>query len=108
LREKLEADCESDPSAANSAKLADCVTNQEIENAAKKYAFQGFVMSSAKEKKGLNKVFHTAFKVVFQMKNMDNNRVQPGSDAATADPSKPPGPSRSGAKEGGCCGGKKK
>lgn len=101
------ADCESDPSPANNAKLADCVTNQQIEDAAKKYAFQGFVVCSAKEKKGLNKVFHTAFKVVFQMKNMENKGYQPGAGATAADPSKPPGPSRSG-KEGGCCGGKKK
>ena len=58
LREELERNGDQD-------RLRDCVTNEEIENAAKKYAFQGFVMCSAKEKKGLNKVFHTAFKVVF-------------------------------------------
>ena len=56
------------------ARLRECVTEAEIEQAAKKYAFQGFVQCSAKEKKGLNKVFHTAFKVVFQMKNIDKQR----------------------------------
>ena len=49
-------------------KLSECVSYSEVEDAAKKYAFQGFVLCSAKEKKGLNKLFHTAFKVVFQMK----------------------------------------
>ena len=68
LREELER-------SGDEAKLRECVTNAEIEQAAKKYAFQGFVVCSAKEKKGLNKVFHTAFKVVFQMKNM-NNRTE--------------------------------
>ena len=63
LREELER-------SGDEARLRECVTNAEIEAAAKKYAFQGFVVCSAKEKKGLNKVFHTAFKVVFQMKNM--------------------------------------
>ena len=67
LREELERQ-------GDEAKLRDTVSNADIEAAAKKYAFQGFVMCSAKEKKGLNKVFHTAFKVVFQMKNIDKQR----------------------------------
>ena len=71
MREELEK-------TGDTARLADCVSNQEIEQAAKKYAFQGFVVCSAKEKKGLNKVFHTAFKVVFQMKSMDKNRAGGG------------------------------
>ena len=37
---------------------------------AKKYAFQGFVECSAKEKIGLNDVFKNAFKVVFQLREM--------------------------------------
>ena len=61
-------------------------------------------MCSAKEKKGLNKVFHTAFKVVFQMKNIDKQRIGQGN--AAVDPSKPPGPTRN-SNGGGCCGGKK-
>jgi len=60
-------------------------------------------MCSAKEKKGLNKVFHTAFKVVFQMKNMDKNRSMPGNQI-TNDPSRPSGPVK---EKSGCCGGKK-
>ena len=100
LREELERSERQE----DRAKLADCVTNEEIEQAAKKYAFQGFVMSSAKEKKGLNKVFHTAFKVVFQMKSMEKNRATPG--AGPVDPSRTPGPGSS--SSSGCCGNKKK
>ena len=66
-------------------------------------------MCSAKEKKGLNKVFHTAFKVVFQMKSMDKNRAGGGAAGATQIDPRPPGaigdPNR---KPGGCCGSKKK
>lgn len=102
LREELEK-------TGDTARLADCVSNQEIEQAAKKYAFQGFVVCSAKEKKGLNKVFHTAFKVVFQMKSMDKNRAGGGAAGATTIDPRPPGaigdPNR---KQGGCCGNKKK
>ena len=58
LREELEQN-------GDVEKLKDCVTTEEIEAAAKKHAFQGFVECSAKEKRNLNKVFHTAFKVVF-------------------------------------------
>jgi len=61
-------------------------------------------MSSAKEKKGLNKVFHTAFKVVFQMKSMEKSRSQ--NAGGPVDPSRPPGPGQDG--KGGCCGNKKK
>ena len=64
LREELER-------SGDEARLRECVTNAEIQAAAERYAFQGFVVCSAKEKKGLNKVFHTAFKVVFQMKEMN-------------------------------------
>ena len=49
-------------------KINECVSNEEIKEAARKHAFQAFVVSSAKEKTGLNQVFHTAFKVVFQMR----------------------------------------
>lgn len=97
LREELER-------SGDEAKLRECVTNAEIEQAAKKYAFQGFVVCSAKEKKGLNKVFHTAFKVVFQMKNMNNrpgpNAPQPGAANTSGGP--PPGKAKTG-KQGGCC-----
>ena len=85
------------------SKLASCVSNQEIEQAAKKYAFQGFVVCSAKEKKGLNKVFHTAFKVVFQMKAINNPTAGGGQNTSN------PGPIGSGPtpvnpkKKGGCC-----
>lgn|ERR1719469_292712 len=99
LREELEKE-------GNEAKLRECVTNAEIEAAAKKYAFQGFVVCSAKEKKGLNKVFHTAFKVVFQMKNMNSNNVRAGDSAVnTANGGPPNGGAQS---SGGCCGNKKK
>ena len=46
-------------------RLKDIVTTDQIKEKAKKYAFQGFVECSAKEKIGLNDVFKNAFKVVF-------------------------------------------
>ena len=58
LREEYERNGDTD-------KLRDCVSEADIAKAAKDYAFQGFESCSAKEKKGLNKVFHKAFKVVF-------------------------------------------
>ena len=97
LREELERN-------GDETKLRECVTSEEIEQAAKKYAFQGFVECSAKEKKGLNKVFHTAFKVVFQMKNMDKART-PGVQAQ--DPSKPPTATGKNVNKKSCCSGSK-
>ena len=98
LREEIER-------SGDEAKLRECVSDREIEQAAKKYAFQGYLTCSAKGKQKLNKVFHTAFKVVFQMKNMDRDRSGGGQGAASVDLSKPPSTKPSG---GGCCGGSKK
>ena len=84
------------------AKLASCVSNQEIEQAAKKYAFQGFVVCSAKEKKGLNKVFHTAFKVVFQMKAI-NNPTPGAQNNANLNDRNSAVPNPVNKKKGGCC-----
>ena len=69
LREELEKNGDTEG-------LKNCVSDAEIEEAARKYAFQSYVSCSAKEKKGLNKVFHTAFKVVFQMNNISKNGAQ--------------------------------
>lgn len=49
-------------------RLDEVVSADQIKEAAKKYAFQGFVQCSAKEKNALNDVFKTAFKVVFQLR----------------------------------------
>ena len=84
------------------SKLASCVSNQEIEQAAKKYAFQGFVVCSAKEKKGLNKVFHTAFKVVFQMKAI-NNPTPGAQNNANLNDRQGSVPNPVNKKKGGCC-----
>ena len=99
LREELEA-------AGDQERLRDCVSDADVEEAAKKYAFQGYVVCSAKEKKGLNKVFHNAFKVVFQMKNIEKGQGNAGRANVPVDSSMPPGASAS--KSGGCCGSKKK
>ena len=92
LREELER-------LGDHEKLKNCVSDAEIEAAAKKYAFQAFVMCSAKEKKGLNKVFHNAFKVVFQMKAIEKNPPAGGADASIGGPPSG-GPVK---KKGGCC-----
>ena len=57
--------------------------------------------------KDLNKVFHTAFKVVFQKKEMDANNGQAATPQA-GDDSIIVQNTQSSGKEGGCCGGKKK
>ena len=50
--------------------MADCVSTEEAQKEAKDARFLGYVECSAKERKGLNKVFHTAFKVVFQLRSL--------------------------------------
>lgn len=77
--------------------IAKCVSDKEIEEAAKNYVFQGYVKCSAKEMKGLNKVFHTAFKVVFQFRNMKDT----GQRVSSADPSANLPPSSK--KKSSCC-----
>ena len=54
----------------DAAKLKDCVTTEELKSWCSQYNFQGFVECSAKDKKGLNQVFLTAFKVVFQVREV--------------------------------------
>ena len=57
----------------DAAKLKDCVTTEELKSWCSQYNFQGFVECSAKDKKGLNQVFLTAFKVVFQVREVQAN-----------------------------------
>ena len=60
------------------AKMKDVVTHEELKQWASQYNFQGTVECSAKDKKGLNQVFLTAFKVVFQVREaMANTGSRP-------------------------------
>ena len=60
------------------AKMKDVVTHEELKQWASQYNFQGTVECSAKDKKGLNQVFLTAFKVVFQVREaMANSGGRP-------------------------------
>ena len=60
------------------AKMKDVVTHEELKQWASQYNFQGTVECSAKDKKGLNQVFLTAFKVVFQVRHaMANTGSRP-------------------------------
>ena len=78
------------------AKLKDVVTHEEMKQWASQYNFQGMVESSAKEKKGLNQVFLTAFKVVFQVRAVQSN---PG----TYRPKPGPGGDKPGSNKDRCC-----
>ena len=53
--------------------MKDVVTHEELKQWASQYNFQGTVECSAKDKKGLNQVFLTAFKVVFQVREVQAN-----------------------------------
>ena len=69
LREDLEERARATSSKEEQEKLlADCVTTEEAKNEARDARFQGYAECSAKMGKDLNKVFHTAFKVVFQLR----------------------------------------
>jgi len=66
LREEREERARETSSKAEQEKmLAECVTTDEARREARDARFQGYVECSAKMGKDLNKVFHTAFKVVF-------------------------------------------
>ena len=57
------------------AKMKDCVTSAELKQWASQYNFQAAVECSAKDRKGLNQVFLSAFKTVFQVREAsDGNR----------------------------------
>jgi len=60
-------------------------------------------MCSAKQKQGLNKVFHTAFKVVFQIESMDRNRAGGGQTGAPSVDLGKPSNARNQNAKGGCC-----
>ena len=71
LREERERQAR-ESSTNSAAIMADCVSTEEAQKEARDARFQGYVECSAKERKGLNKVFHTAFKVVFQLRAITN------------------------------------
>ena len=70
LRDEREQ--ENDP-----VKMKDVVTNEELKKWAAQYNFQAAVECSAKDRKGLNSVFLTAFKVVFQVREAMANTGRP-------------------------------
>lgn len=75
LREQLERQARESSQGNQEAMdkmMANCVTTEQAQKEARDARFQGYVECSAKEGKGLNKVFHTAFKVVFQFRAMQN------------------------------------
>ena len=76
LREELEKEVER---TGDVRKLDEVVSAEKIKQYAKRYAFQGYIQCSAKEKRGLNDVFKNAFKVVFQLRELNSN---PGGGAA--------------------------
>ena len=85
--------------------MAECVSTAEAKKEARDARFQGYVECSAKERKGLNKVFHTAFSVVFQTR-----AIQSPQDLANGEENDGVIEGNTMGKEqsGGCCGSKKK
>ena len=70
LRDEREQ--ENDP-----AKMKDVVTSAELKQYASQYNFQAAVECSAKDRKGLNQVFLSAFKTVFQVREAMANTGRP-------------------------------
>ena len=84
--------------------MADCVSTEQAQKEARDARFQGYVECSAKERKGLNNVFHTAFKVVFQLRQLTENAPL---KAGNEDTGVIEGNNLKKDKDG-CCGGKSK
>ena len=69
LREELERNDPDD-------RLKDCVSSEEIKDAADEYGFQGYVECSTNENRNVNKVFHTSFKAAIAFRNIGNESIK--------------------------------